>query len=266
MWLGACAVGLALHHAAAGSAQQLPTPDDSQPSMLRAAALGVLPSPVIVPIARARHDCLELPARPPDDRLQGPHGTTLISATCEVTRYASLTAAWSVAHYQWTSVFTAEDPSRGDAARDVAVEEEAVLFERHERDVRAVWHARFETGAFAVWRSVTPEVAGLHDGGTLLSVMSCVNGTGGCGQEFLHRHPDGGWFPVEQRWLDELPRNYQGRIRHGVRIDPNRLDGTAGFYGDDDPNCCPSQELIVHLSLQNDALVLKEQPILRTAQ
>jgi hypothetical protein len=149
LWLRVYAVGLVLHHAVAGAAQQLPPSDDSQRSVLRAAMLGVLPEPVTVPIARAQHDCLELPTSPPDDRLEGPHGATLISATCTVTQYARLGPAWSVARYQWTSVFTAEDPSRGAAARDVVTEEEAVLFEPHERDVRAVWHARFETGVHA---------------------------------------------------------------------------------------------------------------------
>ncbi|HEV7364269.1 MAG TPA: hypothetical protein VGN76_00330, partial [Gemmatimonadales bacterium] len=123
-----------------------------------------------------------------------------------------------------------------------------------------VWHGRFETGDHAIWRSVTPELAPAR-GGTLLSVMQCVNGTGGCSQEFLLRHPDGHWFPVWQAWFDQLPRGFEGRIRHGVRIDPRTLRGEAGFYGDRDPNCCPSQELIVHLTLRGDSLVLLRQAV-----
>ncbi len=93
--------------------------------------------------------------------------------------------------------------------------------------------------------------------------MSCVNGTGGCGQEFLHRHPDGRWFPVQQTWVDQLPHGFADRIRHGVRIDPTTLRGEAGFYGERDANCCPSQRLIVHLALHGDSLVLRRPPVLR---
>ena len=48
-------------------------------------------------------------------------------------------------------------------------------------------------------------------------------------------------FPVWQAWLDQLPRGFEGRIRHGVRIDPRTLRGEAG---------------IVHLTVRGDSLVL----------
>ena len=72
--------------------------------------------------------------------------------------------------------------------------------------------------------------------------MSCVNGTGGCGQVRTD--------PTSYREV------FQGRIRHGVRIDPRTLQGEAGFYGGRDPNCCPSQRLLVQLKLRGDSLVL----------
>jgi hypothetical protein len=250
---------------AAGQAQ--PSVHDARDSTLWELN-GVVSPPVAIDASRVRRECLQLPTDPPDDRLERPHGDTLISAHCEVIGYdriAGSPSTCSVAHYRWTSLFTAEDRSRGEAARDTVVEEEVVLFEAADGQPRAVWHARFETGDYAVWRSITPEVARVDDGTTLLSVMSCVNGTGGCSQEFLHRHNDGRWFPVRQAWLNQLPPGFNGRIRHGVRIDPNTLRGDAGFYGDDDPNCCPSQELIVRLALHNDALVLIGQPLVRQA-
>jgi hypothetical protein len=249
---------------AAGQAQ--PSVHDARDSTLWELN-GVVSPPVAIDASRVRRECLQLPTDPPDDRLERPHGDTLISAHCEVIGYdriAGSPSTCSVAHYRWTSLFTAEDRSRGEAARDTVVEEEVVLFEAADGQPRAVWHARFETGDYAVWRSITPEVARVDDG-TLLSVMSCVNGTGGCSQEFLHRHNDGRWFPVRQAWLDQLPPGFKGRIKHGVRIDPNTLRGDAGFYGDDDPNCCPSQELIVRLALHNDALVLIGQPLVQQA-
>src|SRR5262249_23056988 len=136
-------------------------------------------------------------------------------------------------HYSWTLLFTAEDPGRGPTARDMVSEEEVVLFDTPQPGrVRPVWHARFETGPYAMWRSVTPEIASTTRGATLLSIMSCVNGTGGCGQEFIQRHVDGRWYPIRQDWFDQLPPGFSGRIRHGVRIDPRTLRGEAGFYGD----------------------------------
>jgi hypothetical protein len=90
--------------------------------------------------------------------------------------------------------------------------------------------------------------------------MMCVNGTGGCDQQFLHRHPDGHWFGIRQAWLDQLPHEYFGRIRHGVRIDPRTLRAEAGFYRDEDPNCCPSQTLLADLRVQGDTLVLRAPP------
>ena len=86
--------------------------------------------------------------------------------------------------------------------------------------------------------------------------MYCVNGTGGCTQEFLRRNRNRTWTAIRQAWLDQLPSGSWGRIRHGSRIDPQSLRGEAGFYGDGDPNCCPSQTLFVELALRGDSLVL----------
>ena len=167
-----------------------------------------------------------------------------------------------VTRYRWMSVFTAEDSSRGSAARDTVTEEEVVLFERpRPGEVRPVWHARFDTSIYAVWRSVTPEVAPTVKGTALLSVESCVNGTGGCAQEFLELRADHRWVPIWQVWLDQLPAGFTGRMQHGVRIDPRTLRGEAGFYGPHDANCCPSQRLLVTLALRGDSLVLRRQSV-----
>ena len=239
-------VGLAL--AAGVAAQNLP-PE---------AMLGLLPGQAGVPDTFARQRCLDLPVKPPEDRLAGPHGGSLLSTRCEVESYRALEAAptgWNVAHYRWTSAF---------AEGDTVTEEESVLFEASQSEqVRPVWHGRFETGRYAVLRSITPEIAAASEGATLLSVMSCVNGTGGCGQEFLQRYPDGRWTPVRQDWFDQLPQSFRGRIRHGVRIDPRTLRGEAGFYGDGDPNCCPSELLGLELKLHGDALILIRQAVVR---
>lgn len=233
--------------------------------MLREAALGILPSHANVAAAGAQKECIVLPVQPANDRLQGPHGDSLVSTHCEVTAYQVLgrpLTRWIIAHYRWTSLFTPEDRTRGSDARDTVTEEEAVLFEAPAPgQVRPVWHGRIETGEYGVWRSITPEVAPTSQGTTLLSVMTCVNGTGGCSQEFLQRHTDGRWYEVRQEWLDQLPSGSIGRIRHGIRIDPQSLRGEAGFYGGADANCCPSQRLLVDLALRGDYLVLLRQTV-----
>src|SRR5438034_840826 len=100
------------------------------------------------------------------------------------------------------------------------------------------------------------EILGPH-GDTVISTRCEVVETG---------RANGSWFPVKETWLDQLPGSYAGRIRHGVRIDPASLVGTAGFYGDADANCCPSQELDVNLTLRSDVLALSKQPLVRPVQ
>lgn len=254
--------GLLIFSAARGVGQVASAPRESRSSMMPAA--GLLSAQRGVADEEARHKCLTLPVAPPNDRLQSPHGNTLLTTRCTVSAYENLQdnsdaqQRWSDAHYKWTSVFTAEDSAVTPYARDTVTEDEVVLFEAapHHR-VRPIWHVRYDNGVYGVWRSITPEVAATRDRTTLLSVMSCVNGTGGCEQEFLERHANGQWVPVRQQWLEQLPRGYAGQIQHGVRIDPRTLRGEAGFYGGQDPNCCPSQTLIVDLALHDDSLVLQ---------
>jgi hypothetical protein len=242
-------------------AQNLPAAGDSRHSMLREAMLGLLRGQPRVSSASAAQHCLGLPIALPNDRIEGPHGDSLVSAHCDVVEYKVARVAsatrFSIARYRWRSVFTAEDSGRGASARDTVPEEEVVLFESTRPGlVHAVWHARIETGRMAVWASVTPEIAPSPSGAMLLSVMECLNGTGGCGQEFLQRRASGQWAGVWQAWLDQLPAGFLGKIRHGVRIQLRTLRGTAGFYGDGDPNCCASSRLVVQLKLRGDSLHL----------
>jgi hypothetical protein len=247
-------------------AQNLPPESDTRHGMLREAMLGLLSTQHTIPDTAARHRCVSLPVRPPNDRLESPHGDSLLTSRCDVADYRALSSApageWFAARYQWRSVFTAEDTARGATGRDTVAEEEAVVFARSKAgQVQPVWHARYDTGEYAVWRSVTPELAAMSDSTVLLSVMSCVNGTGGCSQEFLQRHADGHWSPVWQTWFDQLPKGYSGRIRHGVRIDPRTLKAEAPFYGDRDPNCCASSMLRAQLVLRGDSLTLGRQAV-----
>jgi hypothetical protein len=245
-------------------AQNIAVPDDSRHSMLHAAVSGLLPEEAAVTEETARTRCLPFPVAPADDRLEGPHGDKLISTRCEVMKFTAHNVpnhgVWMTARYRWTSVFTAEDPARG--ATDTVTEEEAVAFDSPRPGwMRPVWHQRYETGNFGAWASITPEPASPNAGIVLLGIMNCVNGTGGCSQEFLQRHADGRWAPVAQSWLDQLPKPVSGRMWHGFRIEPTTLRGEAAIYRERDPNCCPSQLLQFELALRGDALVLKRHAV-----
>ncbi|HEY1952504.1 MAG TPA: hypothetical protein VGG76_06835 [Gemmatimonadaceae bacterium] len=253
-------VALAILPEARAVAQAVSSPSDGRYGIFP--ATGLLIAQPSVSNADARQECLTLPVKPPNDRLQGPHGGVLFVTRCAVSAYEHLSSnaqhRWTVARYQWTSVFSTENPTASPRERDTTTEEEVVLLDAApQQRVRAIWHARYDTGPYGMWRSITPEVATTTSGTTLLSVMSCVNGTGGCSQDFLHRHANGEWFPVLQKWMNQLPRGYAGRIKHGVRIEPQSLRGEAGFYGGRDPNCCPSETLVVDLDLRGDSLVLR---------
>jgi hypothetical protein len=233
---------------------------DAKKHVLREVGLGALPAQGAVTISRAREKCLVLPPVSEGDDIVGPDGMSGALPRCEVIEFhplADLALGWTVARYRWTSAGSAGDRSPRSLPSDVATGEEVVLFDTpRPGKVRPIWHDRFATGQSAVWRSVTLEGAPARGGSTLLSVMYCVNGTGGCGQEFLRRNRNRTWTGIRQAWFDQLPSGFWGRIRHGSRIDPHRLRGEAGFYGDGDPNCCPSQTLSVELALRGDALVL----------
>jgi hypothetical protein len=233
---------------------------DAKKHVLREVGFGALRAQRAVPISRARDKCLVLPPAPEDDDNLASGGMSESLRRCEVIEFHPLAdpaLGWAVARYRWTSAKPAGDPSPRSAPSDVKTAEEVVLFDTPTPGkVRPIWHDRFATGEDAVWRSVTLEGAPAGGSATLLSVMYCVNGTGGCGQEFLRRNRNRTWTGIRQAWLDQLPSGFLGRIRHGSRIDPHSLRGEAGFYGDGGPNCCPSQVLSVELALRGDSLVL----------
>ena len=247
-------------------AQELPAIEDTRHSMLRQTMLGLIPAALEIAEIKARQNCVELAVDWRSEPIEAPHGDLLLDARCSVVRYHDLGhvlgTKWFIADYHWTLTFGTQDPVQGSDGVNIVAEEETVLFEASSsQQVRPVWHARFESDAYAVWRSVTAEIVPTDQGTILLGVMWCFNGTGGCGQEFLNRHRDRGWFPVRQDWLNQLPSGFDGRIWKGMRIDPATLQGEGGFYRHTDPNCCPSQRLLVHLSLQGDSLVLIDQAV-----
>jgi len=252
--LGWALLGWALLAAGAGAAlpASLPPASDSRAGMLREAALGVLPAQAPVRASRAKAACVRLPHIAETEDFVHPGDSAL---GCKLLDYRLLIGGrWAAARYGWTKPASGLSPA--------ASAEEMVLFDLAKSgQARPVWHDRFDTGPDQVWRSITPALAGRPDGSTLVAIAYCVNGTGGCRQEFLQRQPRGGWIAIRQTWFDQLPRGFSGRIRHGTSIDPKTLTGEAGFYADDDPNCCASQVLRVELALSRGRLILRRYSI-----
>ncbi len=199
--------------------------------------------------------------------IQGPHGDTRLEQRCAVAEYRDLgragNAAYAYGRYRVTSVFTAEDSARGPEARDTVPEEVVVLFRRGGAagQYMAVWQIRYEVGPYGALRSITPQVADApRAAAVLLRVEECLNGTGGCGQDFLHfRH--GAWAAVEEVWWGQLPADIRSRILHGVQVDARTLHAEGGLYRQGDPNCCPSDLLTAQLRLVGDSLVLQSHQV-----
>jgi hypothetical protein len=157
--------------------------------------------------------------------------------------------------YFWTR-YSRTAPADPDDFRDTLREDHVVLFSAPLDGSRltAEWHARYDLD---LWTGVHLQVGPTEDGGALLSVVSCVNGTAGCGQNLLLRRGDG-WRVVRQAWLEQLPDSVAGEFWKGTYINPMTLQGRAPLYGEDDANCCPSRMLYVRVRLQGDALVLRD--------
>lgn len=130
----------------------------------------------------------------------------------------------------------------------------AALFARAAREAR--WRMEWTLAEHTnmIWR-VLPELARRPEGTALLGVTFCLNGTGGCWQEFLSRR-NGRWREVEEAWRAQLPDLRDGRMGKGAGVALETLTGSYGFYAPDDPNCCPSRELRVILDFRRDSLVL----------
>ena len=82
-----------------------------------------------------------------------------------------------------------------------------------------------------------------------VEVRQCLNGTGGCWQEFYKWSP-GGLSKVAPS-IDEqvrrlVPSGY--RINKGARVNLEAMSGEVGLWLESDPNCCPSASMRFSLS------------------
>ena len=224
---------------------------------------GVIAPPVIVSVDDARRTCPAVIASSVlAYAIQGPRGDTRFEQTCVVGDYRELgrvdQSIYTYGRYRVTSVFSPEDPARGPTARDTVPEEVVVLFRGTSATQRvAVWQMRYEIGSYGILRSITPQVAGarIAPDAVLLRVEACVNGTGGCGQDFLYFRR-GAWVAVDEAWWRQLPSDIRSRVLHGIQIDARTLRAEGGLYRPGDPNCCPSDVLTAQLQLVGDSLIL----------
>jgi hypothetical protein len=198
-----------------------------------------------VPAAVARQRCVDVdPSRGMDDADW--------ARRCRVVEWKPLgtadgTAFFS-ARYEW------RDQREAGGERYADRSAETVVFSRTaDGRMKPEWHAVFGLDYYV---SATPEVAPAPGGGVLLSVESCYNGTGGCGQAFLLRRRRT-WTMVRQRWIDQLPRSMHGGFWKGTYVDPATLRGGANLYAPTDANCCPSHHLHVRTALAGTSLVLR---------
>jgi len=95
--------------------------------------------------------------------------------------------------------------------------------------------------------------------GMLMELTLCLNGTGGCAQDYF-RLVAGRWRGVTQAYSRDLrgrlPADHS--LHQGRRLDLVALTGVWPVAGPDDPNCCPSFEIAFRVRLDGDTLRLVE--------
>ncbi|HXD47743.1 MAG TPA: hypothetical protein VN600_03145 [Gemmatimonadaceae bacterium] len=206
-----------------------------------------------IPADSARRGCLAL-----GDSTWGPEVKE--AAPCRSRGVAPIgraaTREWSYGQYARVWLL----PGDHNAPADTVRETEIVLFTANlgsadtsrggVRLLTPVWHAFYEPEEIAEMR---PEVAPQPNGDALIAIRTCVNGTGGCWQDFAIFRA-GRWRIVHLAFLDSLERRFPGAIRHGFAVDPRTLRADAAVYADNDANCCPSRDARMRLRLRGDSL------------
>ena len=90
---------------------------------------------------------------------------------------------------------------------------------------------------------------------SIIEIPTCLNGTGGCGQEFLS------WKPGDLRKMSArirqdidkwLPAGYETWKGPSLNID--KLAGFSGAWRNGDGNCCPSKFVNFQLSITPDEI------------
>jgi hypothetical protein len=217
---------------------------------------GVLTNRPTVSADSARSYCLELEGGWMDPELRP--RTDGLASSCETDESDEL-ERMNDRRLFWTR-YRHETPLADGPAdyapADTLHEEEIVLFSAPLAGDRrtAEWHLRYDRMFVS---QVLLAAAPTDDGGALISVVSCANGTGGCHQQMLLRERDG-WSVVRQAWVEQLPDSAGGEFSKGWSINPATLQGEASLYARQDGNCCPSRILYFRVWLRDGAFVLRD--------
>jgi hypothetical protein len=182
-----------------------------------------------------------------------------LSVSCVVDKVDTLGEAGGVrliaVRYLTREIFPADSTEFPHTKTDTAEVIDIVIYTA--RPAASVWRAewrRWVERAFT-W-DLIPHVAP-HGASALIGFMACVNGTGGCSQEFLLRQANGSWRAVAPAYVTTLVQHFGEAFWKGINVDVSTLRGNVPLYSDTDGNCCPSREVTISLSLVGSTLELK---------
>jgi hypothetical protein len=191
----------------------------------------------------------------------------VLSAVCRATASSPLGMAdgarWQSVIYERTLIVTANSAEQATTknSRDTTVQIAAVLAST--APARASWSAEWiDVVERDITYSLAPTIATLGDGSLFVAIRYCINGTGGCWQEFMHRRA-AHWTGITQAYWKQIPPIRDGQIGKGPGIDVHSLRGNYGVYADRDANCCPGRDITVILELRNDSLLLRSSKVQR---
>ena len=212
---------------------------------------GILSSSPKIESERARTGCPSF-LTGHRDQLEAAVPEDSSTSTCTVDRVDLLGDAaglrWWAVKYHTRHVFPADSIKRQNAPRETADTADVVdvVVYSVQRGAGA-WSAQWQGWAE---RRLTRDVnvtLGVHGTLAVFSILSCVNGTGGCDQHFLGRTATA-WVPLNEKYHAQLERRF-GRdvFWKGVVVDVHTLRGRVPLYSSGDANCCPSRQL--HLTL-----------------
>jgi len=217
-------------------------------------SIGILSNSPAIESERARTNCPSF-LTGHRDQLEAAVPEDSSTSTCSVARVDSLGDAaglrWWAVKYLTRHVFPADSIKRQYAPRDTAdtVDVVDVVVYSVHRGATA-WRARWQGWAE---RRLTRDVnvtLGVHDTLAVFSILSCVNGTGGCDQHFLGRTASA-WVPLNEKYHVELERRFGRNVFwKGVVVDVHTLRGRVPLYSSGDANCCPSRQLRLALMIR----------------
>ena len=215
---------------------------------------GILSSSPTIESERARTSCPSF-LTGHRDQLEAAVPEDSSSSTCSVERVDSLGDAaglrWWAVKYLTRHIFPADSIKRQDAPRNTADTADVVdVVVYSVRRGAPVWRARWQGWAE---RRLTRDVdvtLGVHGTLAVFSILSCVNGTGGCDQHFLGRTAHG-WVPLHEKYHAQLERRFgRDAFWKGVVVDVHTLRGTIPLYSSGDANCCRSRQLRLTLRIR----------------